>query len=45
MSPFAMTLRELRATKRLCQAEAAELLGYEQTYISALDVGIKEPPP
>lgn len=45
MSPFAMTLRELRATKRLRQSEVAELLGYEQTYISALEVGIKGPPP
>lgn len=45
MSPFAMTLRELRATKKLRQAEAAELLGYEQTYISALEIGIKGPPP
>ncbi|WP_293264153.1 transcriptional regulator [Oryzomicrobium sp.] len=40
-----MTLRELRTMKRLRQSEVAELLGYEQTYISALEIGIKGPPP
>lgn len=45
MSPFAVALRELRSLRRLRQSDAAELLGYEQTYISALEVGTKGPPP
>lgn len=45
MSPFAIALRDLRAIRRLRQSEAAEMLGYEQTYISALEVGSKGPPP
>lgn len=45
MSPFAVALRELRLLRRLRQSDAAELLGYEQTYISALEVGTKGPPP
>lgn len=45
MSPFAVALRELRLLRRLRQSDAAELLGYEQTYISALEIGTKGPPP
>lgn len=45
MSPFAAALREFRSLRRLRQSDAAELLGYEQTYISALEVGTKGPPP
>lgn len=45
MSPFAVALREFRVTRGLRQSEAAEMLGYEQTYISALELGTKGPPP
>jgi predicted transcriptional regulator len=44
MSPFASTLHTLRMQHGICQTELAELLGYEQTYISALEVGKKGPP-
>lgn len=41
MSPFSHFLHELRLRH---QSELAELLGYEQSYISELEVGIKGPP-
>lgn len=44
MSPFAHFLHELRLKHGIRQTELAELLGYEQSYISALEVGIKGPP-
>lgn len=44
MSPFAVAFREIRSLWQLRQADVAELLGYEQTYISALEVGTKGPP-
>lgn len=44
MSPFASYLRELRARRGLKQKDAAELLGYEQSYISALERSAKGPP-
>jgi transcriptional regulator with XRE-family HTH domain len=44
MSPFALYLRELRRRRSLKQKEVADLLGYEQTYISALERSIKGPP-
>src|SRR5690606_124584 len=44
MSPFALYLRELRRRRSLKQREVADLLGYEQTYISALERSIKGPP-
>lgn len=37
-------LRELRMRHNVRQVELAELLGYEQSYISALEVGLKGPP-
>lgn len=44
MSPFSQYLHDLRMRRRLRQADLAELLGYEQSYISALEVGLKGPP-
>lgn len=44
MSPFALFLHDLRIRHGLRQAELAELIGYEQSYISALEVGLKGPP-
>ena len=44
MSPFASYLRELRCRRGLKQKAAAELLGYEQSYISALERSAKGPP-
>ncbi|WP_376767311.1 helix-turn-helix domain-containing protein [Paludibacterium denitrificans] len=44
MSPFAHLLHALRLQHGIRQAELAALLGYEQSYISALEVGIKGPP-
>lgn len=44
MSPFAHYLRELRSRRGLRQKELAEQLGYEQSYLSALELGTKGPP-
>jgi transcriptional regulator with XRE-family HTH domain len=44
MSPFSHLLYEIRTHRDIRQAELAELLGYEQSYISALEVGLKGPP-
>lgn len=44
MSPFAHHLHELRMRHGIRQNELAELIGYDQTYISALEVGLKGPP-
>lgn len=44
MSPFGFLLNELRLESGLRQAELAERMGYEQTYLSALEVGAKGPP-
>jgi transcriptional regulator with XRE-family HTH domain len=44
MSPFSLFLHDLRIRHGLRQAELAELIGYEQSYISALEVGLKGPP-
>lgn len=44
MSPFSATLQELRLVYQLRQAELADKLGYEQSYISALEIGTKGPP-
>ena len=43
MSPFAHYLHELRLKHGIRQTELAELLGYEQSYISALEIGTKGP--
>lgn len=44
MSPFASTLKTLRLNRNLLQKDAADLLGYEQSYISGLENGQKGPP-
>lgn len=44
MSPFASTLKTLRLNRNLLQKDAANLLGYEQSYISGLENGQKSPP-
>lgn len=40
-SPFAVFLRDLRLRNSLRQHELAEVLGYEQAYVSALELGTK----
>ncbi|MFZ6689672.1 helix-turn-helix domain-containing protein [Undibacterium sp. SXout11W] len=44
MSPFSNAFRELRIFCGLRQAEFAEKLGFEQSYISAIEIGTKGPP-
>lgn len=44
MSPFSEMLRAIRLNRRLSQKNAAEMLGYEQSYLSALETGAKGPP-
>ena len=44
MSPFSQILRDLRVKRNLRQKDAAELLGYEQSYLSSLEIGLKGPP-
>jgi transcriptional regulator with XRE-family HTH domain len=44
MSPFAIQLKTYRIARSLRQSELAELVGYEQSYVSALELGIKGPP-
>jgi transcriptional regulator with XRE-family HTH domain len=45
MSPFSHLLQKLRLQHQVRQADLAALLGYEQSYISALEIGTKGPPP
>jgi transcriptional regulator with XRE-family HTH domain len=42
-SPFAVFLRDLRLRNNFRQHELAEQLGYEQAYISALELGTRGP--
>ncbi len=44
MSPFAGKLKSLRILRGLRQVELANLVGYEQSYVSALELGVKGPP-
>lgn len=44
MSPFASLLHTTRMKYGICQEALADLIGYEQTYISALERGTKGPP-
>lgn len=44
MSPFSKYFHQLRMSYGVRQVELAELLGYEQSYISALEIGTKGPP-
>lgn len=44
MSPFAKLLHDLRIRAGLRQKDLAELVGFEQSYVSALELGLKGPP-
>jgi len=44
MSPFADTFYQIRMRYGIRQTELANILGYEQTYISAIEVDKKGPP-
>jgi transcriptional regulator with XRE-family HTH domain len=44
MSPFSQFLKALRVKRRLRQHELARVLGYEQSYVSALERSDKGPP-
>jgi transcriptional regulator with XRE-family HTH domain len=44
VSPFALYLRRLRETRHLKQYQVASILGYEPTYLSALERSEKGPP-
>ncbi|WP_211227656.1 helix-turn-helix domain-containing protein [Chitinibacter tainanensis] len=44
MSPFSRYFYQLRMNYGLRQVELAELVGYDQTYVSALENGTKGPP-
>ena len=44
MSPFSADLKSLRETLHLKQGELAERMGYEQSYLSAIEIGTKGPP-
>lgn len=44
MNPFSKEIRRLRQLKGIKQKDAAEKLGYEQSYISAIELGLKDPP-
>lgn len=44
MSPFSEFLHTIRVRHGLRQADLAKRIGYEQSYISALEVGLKGPP-
>jgi predicted transcriptional regulator len=44
LSPFSYLLHEFRLSFGVRQSELAQRMGYEQTYISALEVGNKGPP-
>ncbi len=43
MSPFSVYLSQLRNRFGLRQTKLAEMLGYEQSYISGLELGTKNP--
>lgn len=44
MSPFSKFLLDLRSRHGLRQSDLAAKVGYEQSYISALEIGQKGPP-
>lgn len=44
MSPFSILFRHVREKSGLRQKDLAELLGYEQSYVSAIEIGTKGPP-
>jgi len=44
MNPFATQIRKFRKERKLSQKEAANLLGWEQSYLCAIERGIKSAP-
>lgn len=44
MSPFSKFFRQVREKSGLRQKDLAELLGYEQSYLSSVEIGTKGPP-
>ncbi|BBI98941.1 hypothetical protein FGKAn22_06340 [Ferrigenium kumadai] len=44
MNPFSIYFHDLRRRYRISQRELANLIGYEQGYISGLEIGRKGPP-
>jgi transcriptional regulator with XRE-family HTH domain len=44
MSPFSIHFHALRTRLGIRQADLAGMLGYEQSYLSALEIGAKGPP-
>lgn len=44
MNPFSIYFHDLRRRYRISQKELANLIGYEQGYISGLEIGRKGPP-
>lgn len=44
MSPFSAFLHDIRVRRDLRQADLAEMMGYERSYIAALESSIKGPP-
>ncbi|WP_459720287.1 helix-turn-helix domain-containing protein [Paraburkholderia sp. 2C] len=44
MSPFSILLHEFRPRSNLRQSDPAEKFGYEQSYLSSLEVGRKGRP-
>lgn len=45
MSPFADTFYQIRMRYGIRQKELAQIMGFEQTYLSAIEVDKKGPPP
>jgi transcriptional regulator with XRE-family HTH domain len=44
MNPFSKEIRRLRKLKGIRQKDAAEMLKSEQSYLSAIELGLKDPP-
>lgn len=44
MSPFSKLIGDLRKSRGVRQSKLAEAVGFEQSYISALEAGTKGPP-
>lgn len=44
MSPFSKLFRQVREGAGFRQKDIAELLSYEQSYVSAIEIGTKGPP-
>ncbi len=44
MSPFATFFHSIRISRGVTQKDIAELAGYEQSYVSAMENGLKGPP-